>query len=498
MSQASDGLRSEGVIRISAEDAASAHVDDLLRRQASLRGERGITARRKRKWYYRNWFVFMIAGLVGALAAWGLIEPHFRDLPYYQGKIAEIDVDGYPRPFIEIGGAQLCLEHAEFAGRLRINDETVYLLSTTQQVRGGRGAGPLDPGGLKAGQEIGVYVNRADDIEDIENPPTNLDQRSRDRRGRGQREGGAWVLRVEKPRYALFVDPSPPARAEAMGTLKQEEVAHHIVGLLLFPAVAGAVGLCIGAADGVICRLLRRALLAGTVGLLIGVIGGFVFQLVAGLVYLPLTHLAQQTTGPGGHFTTLGFLTQMSGRGLAWCLTGVAMGLGQGIALRSGRLLLYGLLGGAIGGLLGGLLFDPIDLLLLGQDKVSAFWSRMVGVGVIGATVGAMIGVVELLARDAWLQMLEGPLSGKEFLIFKDLLYVGASPRSDIYLFNDKQVAPRHAIVRSVADHYEIEAADHAFPLLVNGRPIERARLRHGDQITLGKTVFSFQRRRPE
>ena len=188
----------------------------------------------------------------------------------------------------------------------------------------------------------------------------------------------------------------------------------------------------------------------------------------------------------------------MSGRGIAWCLAGMAMGLGQGIALRSGRLLFYGLLGGAIGGLLGGLLFDPIDLLLLGPDKVSSFWSRLIGLGVIGATVGAMIGVVELLARDAWLQMIEGPLSGKEFLIFKDLLYVGASPRSDIYLFNDKQVAQRHAILRAVADQYEIEAADHNCPLLLNGRQIERGRLRHGDQITLGKTVFSFQRRRTE
>ena len=131
----------------------------------------------------------------------------------------------------------------------------------------------------------------------------------------------------------------------------------------------------------------------------------------------------------------------MTGRGLAWCLAGAAMGLGQGIALRSGRLLLYGLLGGLIGGLLGGLLFDPIDLLLLGSNKPGAALSRAIGVGVIGATVGAMIGIVELLARDAWLQMLEGPLAGKEFLIFKDLLYVGASPRSDIYLFNDKAVA---------------------------------------------------------
>ena len=95
------------------------------------------------------------------------------------------------------------------------------------------------------------------------------------------------------------------------------------------------------------------------------------------------------------------------------------MGLGQGIALRSKRLLAYGFFGGIIGGLLGGLLFDPIDLILLGVDKPSAHWSRLIGLAVIGASVGAMIGVVELLARDAWLRMVKGPLAGKEFLLFK-------------------------------------------------------------------------------
>jgi hypothetical protein len=188
----------------------------------------------------------------------------------------------------------------------------------------------------------------------------------------------------------------------------------------------------------------------------------------------------------------------MTGRGLAWMLAGMAMGLGQGIALRSGRLLLYGFLGGAIGGLLGGLLFDPIDLLLLGPDKPTAHWSRLIGLGVIGAGVGLMIGVVELLARDAWLNMVKGPLAGKEFLIFKDLLHIGASPRSDIYLFNDDAVAQRHAIIRAAADQYEIEAVDNLWPVLLNGSPVGRSRLRHGDQITLGETVFSFHRRRTD
>ena len=107
-----------------------------------------------------------------------------------------------------------------------------------------------------------------------------------------------------------------------------------------------------------------------------------------------------------------------------------------------------------------------------------------------------MIGVVELLARDAWLRMVEGPLAGKEFLIFKDTMYLGASPKSEIYLFNDEAVDSRHAVIRSVGDNYEIENLCRERPARVNTRPLTRARLHHGDQITIGRTVFVFQKRK--
>jgi len=205
--------------------------------------------------------------------------------------------------------------------------------------------------------------------------------------------------------------------------------------------------------------------------------------------------MAQMAPGGGG-FTTFAFMVQMTGRALAWSLAGMAMGLGQGIALRSGRLLLYGLIGGVVGGLFGGLLFDPIDLLLLGPDKPSAMWSRLIGLAIIGASVGGVIGLVELLARDAWLRMSEGPLAGKEFLIFKDNMQVGSSPRSDIYLFNDPAVAPQHATLRTIGDECEIEARGAQELVKLNNRPISRSRLRHGDQIAIGRTVFVFQKRK--
>ena len=65
------------------------------------------------------------------------------------------------------------------------------------------------------------------------------------------------------------------------------------------------------------------------------------------------------------------------------------------------------------GGLLGGLLFDPIETFVSGRDRADAGQSRMISFTVIGVTVGLMIGLVELLARDAWLAMTQGPLRGK-------------------------------------------------------------------------------------
>ena len=65
-------------IRITPEELASEHVDDLLKRQASLRGEGGITRSSKGKWYYQNWFIFTIVGMLAAIGAVGHHRALFR------------------------------------------------------------------------------------------------------------------------------------------------------------------------------------------------------------------------------------------------------------------------------------------------------------------------------------------------------------------------------------------------------------------------------------
>lgn len=456
----------DGLIRISDTEARSAHVDDLLRRQANLRGDTGIARDRRGRWWLQSWFVLMLAGACAALLAWAIIEPYFDDNAHLRGKVDAIEVFEQPQVIASAGGDGKADKSIVILGTITVRGQTVQLGSFTRS----------------------LAKREALSADDLPAPGTMVDLYAE---GAPNEQGTALVW------LALFLDPAPPGALPDEG-LSLERLAQRsqASGMVIFALMAALIGLFVGAADGLVCRVWTRAALSGLVGLGVGFLGGFILSIIANLVYQPLNEIAQSHTGAAAAgFSPLGFGLQMAGRAIAWGLAGVAMGLGQGIALRSGRMVVFGLVGGVVGGVLGGLLFDPIDLILLGTDKPSAHVSRLVGFLVIGASVGGMIGLVELLARDAWLRMEQGPLAGKEFLVFKDVMKVGSSPRSDIYLFNDPRVEGHHATLRAVGEDVEVESANPQRQVLVNDRPVKRSRLRHGDRITLGRTVFIYQKR---
>ncbi len=465
-----------GPIRITEEDATSSHVDDLLTRQANMRGDTGIAADRSRRWYYSNWFVFGLAGFLFSTLGWLVVEPNYSDTTHFRTKITSISTPDPDDAFASVAKAIVTLDDAsmmeDFSGVMDEVQVDVQYLLTDESVRikdGGEATLEFDANDFKAGDEVGIHTHERA-AEMVPSP-----------------DGLSVIMEI-----AAIED--TPGRG-AYDSYKAASKASETISLVFFAIIAAAVGLGIGAADGLMCRLMRRAVLCGVAGLLVGFVGGFVSSILANVVYSAISLAAAAMTDDAGELTTMGFLTQMGGRSIGWALAGMTMGLGQGLALRSGKLLLYGFLGGLIGGLVGGLLFDPIQKFLVADTVISAHWARFAGIVVVGTSVGLMIGIVELLARDAWLNMVRGPLAGKEFLIFKDLVKVGASPSSDIYLFNDDEVAEQHAVIRAVADNYEIETVNQN-SVLVNSRPVTRSKLRHGDQIKLGSTVFAFQRRR--
>ncbi len=267
-----------------------------------------------------------------------------------------------------------------------------------------------------------------------------------------------------------------------------------LAALLLFPVVAGSVGLFLGAAEGLICRNPLRAFTSGVIGLGVGFLGGLVGLIPTGILFSLMSQLALSlwdNPQPGVMPTGLALLVLMMGRAAAWSVAAIPAGIGQGIALKERKVVINGLVGAVLGGLLGGFLFDPISMWLITDDG-QATYSRGVGFATIGCLVGLFVGLVEGWTKTAWLLMRKGPLAGKQFILFKDTTVLGSSPKADVYLFKDDAIEPRHALMINRGGRFEIEDCNTADGTYVNGIPITRHILQPGDQIVLGKTVLEF------
>lgn len=268
-----------------------------------------------------------------------------------------------------------------------------------------------------------------------------------------------------------------------------------VAGFLIFPVVAGFIGLFLGAAEGIMCRNPGRAVLSGAVGLGVGFLGGLIALIPTGIVFSIMTQIAfNLQEGPLGENdmpTGMALLVLIMARGAAWSLASIPAGLGQGLALREKKVVINGLVGAVLGGLAGGLLFDPISLVLTTADGEAAY-SRAVGFAIIGLGVGLFVGLVEGWTKTAWLIMQKGPLAGKQFVLFNDKTLLGSTPKAEIYLFKDDAIEPSHAIIYNRGGRFEIEDQGTPDGTYVNGIPVKTQLLTAGDQIVLGKTVLEF------
>ena len=268
--------------------------------------------------------------------------------------------------------------------------------------------------------------------------------------------------------------------------------------MLLFPTVAGFIGLFLGAAEGLMCRNPLRALISAAVGLAVGFVGGAVAMFAAGIVFSISAAMAVQFVKNPGVMqrpTGMALLILMMGRAVAWAIAAIPAGLGQGIALRDKKVRAERPARRRAGRARSAAwLFDPINMPFV-STRGEAGLSRGVGLTIIGLMVGLFVGMVEQWTKTAWLLMKAGPLAGKQFVIFRNPTVLGSSPKADIYLFKDEAIEPQHALIHNRGGRYEIEDRGTADGTYVNGIPVQRQVLQAGDQIVLGKTVLEFSLR---
>ncbi|HYG75185.1 MAG TPA: FHA domain-containing protein [Planctomycetota bacterium] len=267
---------------------------------------------------------------------------------------------------------------------------------------------------------------------------------------------------------------------------------------LLFGPVAAALGLSIGTVYGLMNRNWKQVLYCGAVGMGVGLVVTLLTTIVADILFgitsmIAVAFMRNQAPPAPGEFPLKGmsFVIFMSGRAIAWSVVSMGAGMGLGIALKSKKLVLNGFVGGMIGGLIGGLFFDPISRFVLGQASDGSV-SRFVGIFAVSLFVGIFIGLFENLSKEAWFLMLKGPLTGKQFIVFKNPMLIGSSPKSDIYLFKDPDIAPLHATVMKSGSKYILTDEGSGKGTFVNGKAIDKYVLQSNDVISLGEAVLKY------
>lgn len=290
-----------------------------------------------------------------------------------------------------------------------------------------------------------------------------------------------------------LIEPSAPAQFHSPEWRSWEVLFALVTG--------GSIGLALGGLTGLYQGSRTHMLLGTLAGGMLGSVGG--------LLGLSLGGALAQTIFGDQVFMHLGVRPDMIiARTLVFAPFGALIGLVVGASARSVTRAIQGALGGLIGGAIGGGLFDVIGAMFAqpivelrgiesGVTEVGTV-SRAVAMTAIGAFVGFFIGIVEVLARKAWVRLEVGRNEGKEWVVDAHRTFLGRSETAHIPLFGDPNVAPLHACIERRGGEYILLDAGTPIGIGVNGIRVPQAVLKHGDVINIGSHSLRFLLRNPK
>lgn len=268
-------------------------------------------------------------------------------------------------------------------------------------------------------------------------------------------------------------------------TPSSKAAAHAVTGLW-----TGIVGVAVGGALLTFDRAVAGAWESAGKRFAQAAIPMFVVCFISGFAANALfTTLVEQIIA-NGDFQFEGNPQIYLARAIGWALFGAGIGVTIGLADKSNKRAINGAVGGAIGGAIGGLIFQFVAE----QLQTSLPMSRLIGLLAIGILIALATRLVETARRDAWLHVLQGGMSGKEFILYHQVTRIGASPECEIFLLKDPAIDKFHARIDDHGTQRNLIATSDA-PVYVNQAPISTHTLRHGDQLQFGQTVIGYSER---
>jgi hypothetical protein len=244
--------------------------------------------------------------------------------------------------------------------------------------------------------------------------------------------------------------------------------------------IALSLGLFLGIGEGAYYGSKEKAVRYALIGAGISVVIGFASGHVAQSIY---TALLQKEASA--------FASAMV-RGLGWSIMGLGVGISVGLIKPESRRLIFCSLGGLAGGFLGGFAFNfAVNAVSFGNNDTGTS-GRAIGIIMMGLLIGLGIGLLEQVAKQAWLKVVRGEFEGKEYLVFAGTTSIGKDGQNTISLFKDKLVAQHHCDIVLEGSKYILIDQGSQPGTVVNGMKTSRHMLRQGDSIAIGNSVLVF------
>jgi pSer/pThr/pTyr-binding forkhead associated (FHA) protein len=261
-----------------------------------------------------------------------------------------------------------------------------------------------------------------------------------------------------------------------------------------------------------VIMLLHAALVGAAIGAMNGLQQGGRVNLIRGTFLSLFFGMVGASVGRGigSAIAAMLFSGRIDGNPIARviALTPIAALLGAGIGGSSLNVkrMVQGLVGGAIAGAVGGILFDPIGAVIgslqIAMNNVPAGARGEVGdvpravyFTLSGALISLFIGLVDRLARTAWLRLELGRNEGREWALDFSENFIGRSEGAQIPLFGDPNIAPAHAVIRREHGQYVLHDGGSPMGTGVNGQRVQSVVLQPGDVVQIGHFAIHFQMR---
>ncbi len=250
-------------------------------------------------------------------------------------------------------------------------------------------------------------------------------------------------------------------------------------GWLGIALVGGLVGAAIGAGLTAASAMGERAWARMAGRMVLGAVGGG----VGGLVGMLIGNAAYAGIGLP--------------RFIGFMILGLAVGVVDGLADRSWRRVRNGVFGGLLGGMVGGLLFNPLVFLLASDSGIA---SRAAAFVILGLCLGALIGLTQVVLREAWLTVLDGYRTGRQLIISRPITVLGRADHLPLPFLGtaNRELELEHCrIVRQRDGSFLLEDLQSRLGVFVNQQRVQGSRiLASGDVIKLGANHVRFQESR--